>query len=325
MKNIKYFAIADDASSWYRIQGVLPYINHPELTLESIQNINVGSWASYIKTDVLIIQRAFNIHHVGYIYQAKIMGIKVILDYDDDVLNIPDHNPAHGTYVENRQYVLDSLRMVDEIWVSTEAIKESFLPYNKNIHVIPNAHNDFVFKVENKKPFNFKNKKVFYRGGDTHRMDLHEHCEDLVNIAHNNPDWKFMYMGVLGNEEFFRANIKNLNVSVTSKLPFIQYMDYICNLNAMVAICPLEIHKLNQAKSNCSWLESTYAGSCFFGKKSLPEFNKPFILPFSLFGKAIEENHITTMKKHNEESWQFICDNLLLSNVNKKRIERLTI
>lgn len=323
IKKVGYISLEDSGSSFYRIQGVLPFIDNPLIKIDDLTHKTWTSWSALVGYDILIFHRPFEAIHADVINQARNMGIWVIADYDDDVLNIPDIHASYDLYKENRANILLSIRQADEVWVSTPCIRETFYNFNHNIHIIPNAHNDYLMPVEYKKSFNPANKKVVYRGGNTHRLDLKHSSNELVKLAAENKDWEFTFIGVIDNQEFFDDNKDNTNVFLTSKTPIVQYLTYLQGLNAAIMICPLDEHKLNRGKSNISWIEGTYAGTAFFGNKLLPEFNISTILPLSLLSRSISENHIGTLKKCNEESWQYIKNHLLLSNINKIRIERL--
>jgi len=310
---INYIALADDGSSFYRAQGVLPYIEG----CTDISHLNWTSWSCYVGCDVLIFQRPYNEVHLSVLKMAKQMGVRVIVDYDDDLLNIPPHHPAYAVYDGHK--VRECIAIADEVWVSTSGIRESF---GVGI-VIPNAHNDYLMPVSGKKEFNWDNRTVLYRGGETHYLDLKHVTPMLTGIAKANPSWNFVFMGMIDNEHFIDDMSDCDNVSVTNGVPMMQYLDEIGKINAPIAICPLDDTLLNRGKSNCSWLEATYAGSAYFRNSVLPSIPFGGVMSFSLLGRAISEGHATTLRKSNEESWSYICDNLLLSNVNKLRIERL--
>lgn len=106
-------------------------------------------------------------------------------------------------------------------------------------------------------------------------------------------------------------------------MPLMQYFNFMWDKNPQIVFHPLRDTIFNMGKSNISWMESTYAGAAFFGNKALPEFNHPFISDLKLLPKAISEHHIDYMNRKNEDSWEYIKDNLLLSEVNKIREERL--
>lgn len=325
MKNVKYIALSNDGSSFYRISGVLPYIKHDKLNLTDISDKNIFSWENYTDTDIVIIQRPCTQAHLGLILQAQMMGCKVIVDLDDLVTHVPEYNPAHGLYKENMKHVLQCIRVANELWVSTEAIRHELVKYNKNIHVIPNAHNNYLFKEENKKEFNAKNKMVFYRGGSTHVRDLRHILGDLVRVMRRKQDWTFMFIGIDTNDEFSEAVYDLKNVFITNPLPVIQYHVHLHAMNPAIMICPLDNIPLNRAKSNISFLEGTYAGAAFIGKKILPEFNKEFIMNIDRLDLFDEYCNPNRLKSYNNQAWAYICEHLLLSKINQLRTERLLI
>lgn len=323
MIKVAYISLSDDASSYYRTQGVFPFINHEKIVFNDISHLQYWSWSAITGYDVLIISRPFSEQHVGIIQQAQLMGLRVIIDHDDLVTDVPSHNPAHDLYKQNNKFVLQAIRMADEIWCTTEYMKKQWLKYNKNIHVIPNAHNDYMYPIDKAKPFNKGSKTMLYRGGNTHRLDLLEITAKLIDIAKRNINWEFMLMGCDDNHEFIRHADQCENIFVTNRIPIIQYFNYINSTNPSIMICTLEDTPLNRAKSNISFLEATYAGASFFANKELNEFNLPHILSLKLLEMAITENHVATLKTNHEKSWAYICENLLLSKINQKRIDRI--
>lgn len=116
--------------------------------------------------DLVIIQRCYIYDLVKTIIDAcKFVGIPLIFETDDDYLNLPPDNPAYMSIIP--QHILDTLvnpdgktldtervlyerwkaledykkilREVDGVTVSTEELKQTLLPYNKNIKVLPNC------------------------------------------------------------------------------------------------------------------------------------------------------------------------------------------
>ncbi len=116
--------------------------------------------------DLVIIQRCYIYDLVKTIIDAcQFVGIPLLFETDDDYLNLPPDNPAYlsiipqhilSTLVNPDGKTLDServlherwkaledykriLRAVDGVTVSTEELKQTLLPYNKNIKVLPNC------------------------------------------------------------------------------------------------------------------------------------------------------------------------------------------
>lgn len=165
-KKIQYFAPDKrDTTSFFRIGAILPFIYHEDIDLWDISDQKIFDWTSFVGIHALIFQRPFGAEHLNVILGAKNMGVKIITDYDDMLLSVNIYNPTHLLYKNHKESLLECLKQSDEIWVSTNAIRESYLPYNKNIHIIPNALNDYLFPIGKKKSFNMDSQKVFWRGG----------------------------------------------------------------------------------------------------------------------------------------------------------------
>lgn len=323
MTRVNYFSLSDDGTDWYRGRGVFHFINHPDISFSDISYLNPGSWSSICNCEVLIIQRPFDQTHEWIITQAKIMGKRVICDFDDNVLRLPIYHPVYEAYEKNQESIKKCLRACDEIWVSTPSLKQEFITYNQNIHVIPNAHNDYLHPVGKKLANNPNHQTVFYRGGTTHKIDLLQYSKQICDVAITYKDWHIYMLGVIDNWEFQHAASKANNISVANKIPLIQYFQHIYDLNSALAICPLMDNPINRSKSNISWIEATYCGSAFIGKKTLPEFNHDFIFDIDHLDKFGEYCNPARMKRFNEQSWAYIHENLLLSKVNQLRIERI--
>lgn len=320
MISVNYLSQADDGSSYYRMGGVMPFIKHENIKLNDISYFNRNTWASVVDCDILLMQRPYSGEHLDLIKMAKIVGTRVILDYDDLVTDIPVHNPVYDMYSSNKDTILECLSMADEIWVSTIELRLEFAQYNKNIFVIQNAHNDHLFPVSQKKEFNAENKIVAYRGGATHRIDIFDCINDLSKTINENKDYEFRF---IGSPYVELETMTGDNHTVTNRVPMLFYLNYLYETNPAVMICPLQDTKFNRCKSNISFLEATFSGAAFIGKRKLPEFDHEFILNIDRLDMFKEYINPKRLKKCNEESWDYIKKNLLLSKINQLRIERL--
>jgi len=317
-KKVLYHALnASDATSFYRIGGVLPYIQNHDFELVDGSGINDWNWASFIGVSVFIFQRPFTQEHANLILLAKDMGVKVILDYDDDLLNVDMYNGTFDLYNLNRTHCMRCIRLADEVWVSTQGIKKSFGKLNKNIHVIKNAHNDFLFPVKDKVPFNKNSKNVIWRGGGSHEADVYEVADQLVKVINKHPDWNFNFWG---HRFTFLEQRCGENYICRMGMSLMQYFKALREYNPCIAIYPLSNTPFNQSKSNICWIETTYVGAAFFGNIGLPEFNNKCIVDINKLDKMrqFEEADLVNMI-----SWDYIEEHLLLSNINKIREERI--
>jgi hypothetical protein len=320
MKKILYYSFyPTDASGWYRSTGVLPFIKSDDFTLINLSHIRDISFANLCGYDAIFIQRPCEDEHLKMIKSAKDVGLKVIIDHDDNPLCVPDTNPMHGFFEARKKVILESIVLSDEVWVSTPAIKQAFRLYNKNIHVIPNAHNDYIFKEKDKKPFVY-NETAMFRGGHSHLGDMYEGNtpDTVVDFINGNPNWKFYMLGQ--RFEYIEVRLKHPNYYRHDGATTVQFYKLMHGYNPCLFFYPLSASLFNHSKSNCSWLESTYAGAAVFANKELPEFDKPFIGNFSA---DILKTSKGKLKKMHDDSWKYIQKNLLLSIVNEKRKERL--
>lgn len=321
MKKILYHSFyPDDASAFYRSTAVFPYIEHAEL---QITQGAPNSFAGLCGYDTLFVQRPCEQYHLNLIKLAKDTGLKVIIDYDDDPLHLPNDNPMWDYYEKHKATIIDSVIAADEVWVSTEGIEKAFKFYNRNIQVIPNAHNDYIFPVENKKSFVY-NKKAMWRGGHSHLGDMYDIGvpEKIIDMVNSNKNWTFQFLGQRFEYLEKRCGDNYIAMGGASTVQFYKLMH---EENPCVFFYPLADTVFNRSKSNIAWLESTYSGAAFFGSKNLSEFDLEFIEDFKYIENSLDEYHKEIYKQCNKSAWEYILENLLLSKVNNKRIERLLI
>lgn len=138
-----------------------------------------------------------------------------------------------------------------------------------------------------------------------------------------NTKWNFYFIG--DHFHFIEAQTVDLsNHFVASYLGLIEFFHMINNMNPCVHFSFLENTLFNHSKSNCGWIEATYAGAASFATGGLPEFVKtPAIIceqvdeAFRLFAEK------DFLKDRHDKSWEYICQNLLLSTVNEQRAKVL--
>jgi hypothetical protein len=319
IKRVIYFNWFSEGTEFYRMLP-LEYIDNSNLQITRSTEKNI-TFATIFAYDVVIISRPVGISSINLIHLCKDMGKTVIADYDDNCLNLPnDMHPLYETYEREKRSLIECLVLCDEIWVTTQGIKNSYKAYNKNIVVIPNAHNDYLYSIKNKSKWT-KNNSALWRGGIYHTGDIYENgtTEWLINAINSNKKWNFYFVGQ--RFEWLEARIRYPNYHRVDTVTTTQLPKLLANFNASIAYYPLATNIFNKGKSNCFWLENTYAGSAVFGNKKLHEFNKDCILPLAEMPDAMKGD--IDLSRYNKESWENICDTLLVSSVNKIREKRL--
>jgi len=275
------------------------------------------SWAWMSFYDIVFLQRPADDYQLNIINLAKSMNKKVWVDYDDDLINIPDTHPKDlRIYYNSKKRIIEQIiSLADVVTVSTENLKEKISKHNKNITVIPNCHNDYIFPLKYKAKFT-NNNKVFWRGNKTHEHDIYVYRDAINRAVKKNRQFYFL------GENFIFLD-KNENVHYESTMSLMDYFMYIKKLNASLLVVPLAENELNFSKSNISWLEGTYSGSaCII--PNFGDFENCPGLKYSnedMFEYLLNKSERENLAPYNKDSWEYICDNLLLSNANKKRIE----
>lgn len=318
-KKILFYAPMEyDNTSFYRCSGILPYLTCTDYEMINSSQIQDWNWSTFINIDVFFCHRPCTQEHINMMTLAKDAGCKVIVDYDDNLFAVTMENPTYQFYQDNKVFILRSLRIADEVWVTTETVKLVYEKFNKNCFVIPNAHNDYVLK--NKRSFNFDTKRAMWRGGTTHEGDVYSVADELIAVINSNKDWTFNFFGHAFNYMEMRCGNNYIR---TSSMTTLQYFKAIEDYNANILIFPLMDNEFNRSKSNIAWIEGAYAGAAFFGGDNLSEFKKAGVADFSHLKDELNNPDFSVLKVANEASWQYITDNLLLSKINNLRHERL--
>src|SRR5271157_1600335 len=100
MIKMQYGASRPESSvSWYRSTGVLPKIHklNPNIQVELAGQI---SWTYLSDTDILYLESPADKNMLLASTIAKNYGIKLWIDYDDNLLNIPMSHPRYKTLTD---------------------------------------------------------------------------------------------------------------------------------------------------------------------------------------------------------------------------------
>lgn len=295
-------------TDFYRTTGVLPFINHRDIFMRDISHFgHIAQW-DLARADVMIMQRPCTPDHLRLIKLAKKCRLKVIIEYDDDVLHVDAYSPVYQQYKQQKYIILEMIDLADEVWVSTAAIAKSL---QRGI-IIPNALNNYLLGPCS--AANTTSNKVVWRGGMTHEADIYENLDGIIAMIEGHPELDFYFIG----HRFIKLEMaldkaKLGNYYAVDSMPIMQYFDYLKRLKPLAMIFPLCDTLLNRGKSNISFLEAAWCGAEYFGNKTLPEFDLPFVHSLEDFPNG----------GAHYDAVQYIEENLMLSKVNKMREESL--
>lgn len=329
MRTFCIYPRKDDSTSWYRGAGVFGELVREGVEIDGSTQI---SWVELVGQDVVFFQRPFLQTHKNVANIIKSNNKPLVLDYDDLLVGIPDDNhfkrrykdePYEATYAE-------LLNLADGVILSTEYMKQylqeqKILNHNR-VKVIRNAFNDFAFNFN----YNFSdyNKTVLWRGTITHVVDFEGYETALKNVVRENPDFSFMFVGYC--PEFL---MKKPNVFYIPPTDVILFMQKLKALKPSLVFTPLKDIPFNRAKSNIAKIEGTYAGAVSLSMNwdewkwnDNPDyyFENPEELykKMSLGIKAVRDKN-PAIEEEYQKNFEYIKQNLLLSEVNKQRVEFL--
>jgi hypothetical protein len=315
-----------DGTSFYRCLGPLAALRKQHRKSIDFQinqlTLNPCDWATMADCDIAFFQRPCLGHHVTAAGIAKMCRTPLILDYDDDLLNLTPDNPCYATYGKDkiRDNIQKLLGMADVVIVSTPAISETFQPFTPNkIVVIRNSWDDSLRPWAD--PIAIRSNRCIWRGSATHLKDFLEVSHCVHDTADLFSDVKFAFMGW----EPFMVTEK-LKCEVYPKQEVLDYFDSIRSLAPKIVYVPLHLSQFNRAKSNCGWLEASYAGAAVLAPEGLPEWERPGITLYNgpeHFGDVLQEMLKTPweeLKTRADGSRDYIKANLLLSKVNEQRL-----
>lgn len=222
----------------------------------------------------LIFSRPENKPINHYIFTlARLLGLKVILDYDDLVL--PEYSRYLGHvrsgYTLNEHARLNCMiktrffHFADLALASTPLVKEKLEPYFSEVSLLRNKLPTNFFlgdnEVEAKLSEKQENKKVrflYMSGTATHGKDFSVISGPLIRLCQERP--KDIELVFLGETKKIDSVLLSLGVSFTKykKLSFEDMLDVVSTCD--VCLVPLENTLFNNAKSNIKFIESASQG-----------------------------------------------------------------
>jgi len=236
-----------DATAYYRAVAPLSHLQqYYDYDITLLEQVNSLVAHFY---DLAFFQRPTAAPHVAAMTQFKKLGVPVIVDYDDDLLRVPEDNTAYFVYADPnlRQNYLNAVQIADHVIVSTEQIKQGLLAIfpDKKVSVVKNAIDERVCHTQQATP----GERIVWRGTNTHVHDLFQ-MKDTLN------QHQITYFGY--NPWFVDQSQKQI------KAPVLEVIDYLYSLYSLaprIGIVPLVDSQFNRGKSNIALLELVWAGA----------------------------------------------------------------
>jgi hypothetical protein len=312
---------SSDSCAFYRSSGVVKDLQrktNDKITIAEWPKIDLN-WDFLTSFDLVMFQRPYTKQELNMCNYLKHCGVKLWIDYDDNLFAVnPENVTGPDLYYDPviQANIKGILKLADAVSVPTEYLKQCLLPYNENIHVIPNAFNDSILtRPELPKRTN----QVLWRGPGSHIFDLMSYSGAINLCTEEFKDWRFIFMGY---SPWFLHETENKGYQKWMQ-DIVAYFKFIFDLAPSVVHVPLADNVFNRCRSNVAFLEGSYAGAVCV----VPDWwNVPGSMPYSTpqeYHDAIISVLAGEVDKRvmNIEAWEYIQDCLRLSKINVLRLE----
>ena len=275
--HIGYLGPLTGAISYYR--GLGPLTRFAKETHYELINITVGGdlWERLRGIDVIYSIREIEDESIELYRMAKKLGIKIIFDIDDDLLNIPIEHSAFPHYARKnvRHNIQEALTLADVVITSTHDLKESlYRQHPRQYEVVNNAVDEKFFKLH-KHPWQGQH-GIAWRGSDTHDFDIRTMATPLLKFVNETPGMELHLWGYY-SWSLIRETTNSVHYHGTQE--FLKYMLSFIETRPKVVIVPLADNQFNRSKSNIAWIEATQAGAVTIAPR-FPEFMRPGVFTY---------------------------------------------
>lgn len=271
--------------------------------------------ADLLNTDVALAFRPCNLAQVAVLQAAKDAGCRIVLDYDDDLINIPTEHGAYAGLHDAPRHVKAAIDLADVVWCSTHALKNVLSGKKPNPNtqfvVMPNA----ILETDLPATANRIGRVAAWRGSVLGFYDMWR-CEkrfEEIRNASTQFHWigyrpPFIVSPKVGTTELFH----HWDNRVTT------HFQRLKSLQINVLWKPLHRVEFNNSKSNIAWIEATVAGGvCLtdtWRQKEQPQW------AFCLSEMTYQEDFLREVWR---KSALNIRENYLLPNINNLRYTAL--
>jgi len=209
--------------------------------------------------DIVILQRINNLVYYDFIKLLKSKGSKIVFELDDNLLELPEKNPAYDLYADAnlRRSFLEFIWLADHLIVSTENLKEYYSEYCKSITVVPNQIDEEIFYNKKVKKTDKNNIRIGFAGTTTHREDFYQVEPALKELQLKyNDKIKLVFINMI--PDLFVTDRSVEFIQGTGSLK--KFAPKLIEANFDIGLAPLTFNKFNMAKSDIKFLEYGISG-----------------------------------------------------------------
>jgi len=227
------------------------------MTMEVRVNVNILGTTQIITRpfsyyDVVVMQHAWDDDLILLILKLRKLGIKIVIDSDDDYIHSNPYYPWDKEHKGNLEKLIIAMRLVDLITVTTPALAETYRKYNK-VKILPN-----MIDISEWQPKTKSGKTVgWYSSGIR--------FEEFKSIVGGwiPPDVHLYLAGSTIFEDF-----KHNNLVVEDRFNPVETPRILSNID--IGLIPLALNRFNNGKSDLKGLEYGAMGIPFIASMTEP-------------------------------------------------------
>ena len=257
------------------------------MTMQAKININIfGTMKVVIRSmsyyDLIVLQFAWHEDLVFLIGRLNKLGIKVVLDFDDDYFHRNPYYPID--YSQGKMdNLIKSMSMANMITVTTDSLAETYSKYNANVKILPN-----MIDISEFKPKTNNGQVVGWYSSGIRFAEFRDIIEGWI------PENVCLYLA--GSLIF--NNFKHKNKIVVDRFNPVETPKILANID--IGLIPLKLCRFNDGKSDLKGLE--------YGA-----MNIPFIAsPTEPYRKLVKHGINGFLVKHSRDWLKYI--NLLVAD-----------
>ncbi|MDI6786888.1 MAG: hypothetical protein QME51_00760, partial [Planctomycetota bacterium] len=163
---------------------------------------------------------------------------------------------------EDCQWVgLKWIKEADAVTVSTQALKELYSQYNKNIYVLPNSIDFKLWEAEEKQYRKYHPKKekknitIGWAGGNSHSEDTALITEAMGKVLKKYPNVRFQFTLFKSKELIRLWQEFPKQIIPVAGVPIVQWVSKFISQELDIGIAPLVDSQFNSGKSSLKFLE----------------------------------------------------------------------
>lgn len=207
-------------------------------------------------------------------------GFKIAVDVDD-WWELDPHHVLYETYA-NEDFAtkqIHHIQQADVVLTTHERLAEVIQPYNKNVHICPNAiPKKGQFLVEREPHYLTR---LFWQGSDTHREDIGILSKVAERLGPLSPKIKMIMSGYAENNEQWHQMVMDYTAGLKHQYKLIPYTSpdayYLAYKEADICLVPLVNSPFNRMKSNLKVLEAANLGLPVICSQVHPYMDMPLL------------------------------------------------